>query len=131
MEGEEMLTSETMERRKAAARFMLAVMACCTLATAAATYAQGTGSAIDIGGTDGSDKMTTMTDLGSTAVGFILKVVAKVIGVGIAVWGITDLVRRDVMWGAVKLFLCGACFFLDKIIASLAAIAGGGASAGG
>jgi hypothetical protein len=115
-----------MERRQLVGRFVLALMACCTLATATGSYAADTSttSVIEVEGTEQTDKMGTVMNLGATAVKFIVSVVAKVIGVGIAVWAITDLVRREVMWGSMKLFLCGACFFLEKLISSLAAMGG-------
>jgi len=112
--------------RRTVARFLMAVLACMTLATASAAVAQADGgSVINIeGGQDQGQSLGAVKNLGQTVINFLLNVVAKVIGVAIAVWGITDFVKRDVMWGTVKIFLCGACFFLNQIIAAMSRLGG-------
>ena len=113
--------------RRTLARFLLAMMTCFTLATASAAYgqAQTLDDSIGLSGQDQSENLGAVNNLGQTVVSFILNVVAKVIGVAIAVWGITDFVKREVLWGTVKIFLCGACFFLNQIILAMSRMGGG------
>jgi hypothetical protein len=122
--------------RRTVAKLLMASLACLMLASATEAFAQPSGgaaqneldNAIGLQGNDQSSNLGAVNDLGSTVVSFILNVVAKVIGVAIAIWGITDFVKREVMWGTVKLFLCGACFFLHKIVYAMWQI--GASSAG-
>jgi hypothetical protein len=118
-----------MQTRRAVAKLMMAFLACFMLASATATFAQ-TGQQLNenigLAGDDQSQNLGAVNNLGQTVVSFILNVVAKVIGVAIAVWGITDFVKREVMWGTVKIFLCGACFFLNKIIYAMSQMGGTG-----
>jgi hypothetical protein len=122
--------------RRSVAKLLMASLACLVLASATQAYAQSSGGGatnqlsneIGLSGNDQSANLGAVNDLGSTVVSFILNVVAKVIGVAIAIWGITDFVKREVMWGTVKLFLCGACFFLHKIVYAMWQI--GSSSAG-
>ncbi len=118
-----------LKTRRTTATFLMAMLASFTLATATGAYAQ-TGQRLDntigLQGEDQSQNLGAVNNLGQTVVSFILNVVAKVIGVAIAIWGITDFVKREVMWGTVKVFLCGACFFLNKIIFAMSQMGGGG-----
>ena len=114
------------ETRRSLAAFLMCAVTSLTLTTASGAFAdtQTLDSSIGLSGTDQSDNLGAVNNLGSTAVSFVLNVVAKVIGVAIAIWGITDFVRRDVLWGTVKIFLCGACFFLNKIILAMSKMGG-------
>ncbi len=114
--------------RNSLKRFVMAFAASLALASAmpAVVHAQ-TSLPEEIGmenGEDQSGNLTAVNNLGQTIIGFILNVVAKVIGVAIAIWGITDFVKREVMWGTVKIFLCGACFFLNRIILAMSQLGG-------
>jgi hypothetical protein len=57
-----------------------------------------------------------------TIIGFLVNVVARVVGVGLAVFAIFQFVKREIVWGVVSLCLCGVCFFLPSIITSIAAM---------
>ena len=72
------------------------------------------------GGADQAANMTSLYDMGATSMGFLMNVVAKLVGVVLAIWAIFDFVKRDILWGVVKLLCSGACFFLPKLIAALA-----------
>lgn len=116
--------------RRTVVQLLMAMFASFALVSASGTYAQSSGQQLDstigLQGDDQSQNLGAVNNLGQTVVSFILNVVAKVIGVAIAIWGITDFVKREVMWGTVKIFLCGACFFLNKIIYAMSQMGGTG-----
>lgn len=117
-----------MQTRRSVAKLLMAFLACFMLTSATEAFAEAKlNDSIGLSGEDQSQNLGAVNNLGQTAVSFILNVVAKVIGVAIAVWGITDFVKREVLWGSVKIFLCGACFFLDKIILAMSKMGGGAA----
>lgn len=92
----------------------------------ALAYAQAAGTGVTMPGTDQSASLGPIADMGSTTVAFLINTVAKVIGVGIAIWGVTDFVKRELVWGGVKVGMAGVCFFLPRIIQAIVNVGGGG-----
>jgi hypothetical protein len=100
-------------------------VACAVMLVPALVYAQAA-TGVTMPGTDQSGQLGAIADMGSTTVSFLLNTVAKVIGVGIAIWAVTDLVKRELVWGGVKLAVSGVCFFLPRIIQAIVNVGGGG-----
>lgn len=108
-----------------------APLAAATIVVAApvVVFAQATTNTLDPAltvpnGTDQSANLGAINNMGATVISFIVNVVAKVMGVGIGLWALTDFVKRDIVWGVVKAFVCGAMFFLQRIVVALGALGG-------
>ena len=72
------------------------------------------------GAVDQSANLTQVNNMSQTILSVLINVVAQVVGVVLAIWAIFDFVKRDILWAVVKLLCCGACFFLPKLISTLA-----------
>lgn len=115
--------------RKKTARVLMVVCAAFALSAAAPAYAQQAqlDPSIDVAGTDQSANLGALNNVGKTVISFLINVVARVIGVGLAVFAIMQFVKREVVWGVVSFVLCGVCFFLPQIILGISRMGGGAA----
>lgn len=104
--------------RKNAAKFFLAMTLGAALVAAAPAQAQ---TVVEVqSGTDNTTNLGAVNSVARTAVGFMLNVVARVVGVGLGLFAIFQFVKREIVWGVVSIVLCGVCFTLPQIIQGVA-----------
>ncbi len=109
--------------RRNASKIFAGAMIAYGLCFAAPAFAQATAAAvdptIDVNGTDNSANLGAINNMSKTLISILVNVVARVVGVGLAVFAIFQFVKREIVWGVVNFALCGICFFLPNIILAL------------